>query len=290
MKLLTIFTPTYNRAHILGKLYESLCNQTSTNFIWLVVDDGSEDNTSSLIKQWKEEGVIDINYFKQENGGKMRAHNNGVMNASTELFFCVDSDDYLTNNAVELIEKKWNHNIMHNPNICGIIAYKSIVRNGYNSIICPFPNLNECKLYELYSTGFKGDTSLVFKTEVLKQHPFPEIEGEKFITEAYVYEKIDQKYKYELLAKSLMVCEYREDGYTRNITKVHNDNPHGMALYFNQHAKYTLNGFIDRLRSVMYYIIYAKKASMDSIYEKSNYKGVIYLTALMLSVFYKDRV
>ena len=85
--ILTIFTPTYNRAYILPKLYESLIKQTNKNFIWLIVDDGSDDNTEDIIKKWKEENYIDIEYIKQHNQGKHIAHNTGVDNCKTELFF-----------------------------------------------------------------------------------------------------------------------------------------------------------------------------------------------------------
>ena len=101
--LLTVCTPTYNRAHTLPRLYESLVRQTSQDFEWLVVDDGSTDNTRELVDGWVAEGRIRIRYVYKENGGKPSAHNLGVRMAAGELFFCVDSDDYLTDNAVEVI-------------------------------------------------------------------------------------------------------------------------------------------------------------------------------------------
>lgn len=103
MKLLTIFTPTYDRAYILPELYHSLCKEPSDSFIWLIVDDGSTDNTQTLVENWQRENKIEIVYFKQENGGKMRAHNKGVELCSTPLFFCIDSDDQIATGAVEKI-------------------------------------------------------------------------------------------------------------------------------------------------------------------------------------------
>ena len=107
--LLTVCTPTYNRAHTLPRLYESLVRQTSQDFEWLVVDDGSTDNTRELVDGWVAEGRIRIRYVYKENGGKPSAHNLGVRLAAGELFFCVDSDDYLTDNAVELILSAWEN-------------------------------------------------------------------------------------------------------------------------------------------------------------------------------------
>lgn len=108
-KLLTIFTSTYNRAYILESLYKSLKNQTIKDFKWLIVDDGSTDNTQELVKNWiSQETSFEIIYIKQENGGKQRAHNKAVEISDTELFFCVDSDDQLVETAVEKIKERWN--------------------------------------------------------------------------------------------------------------------------------------------------------------------------------------
>ena len=103
---LTIFTPTYNRAYTLKKLYASLIEQINQNFEWLIVDDGSTDNTEEVVKQWVDEKKITIRYFKQRNGGKQRAHNKGVEICNTELFICVDSDDYIVKDSVDKILKK----------------------------------------------------------------------------------------------------------------------------------------------------------------------------------------
>ena len=103
----TIFTPTYNRADLLKKLYESLKNQSFKNFEWLIVDDGSTDNTCETIQGFQEENIIDIRYIKKENGGKQRAYNVGVENAKGELFICLDSDDIYVENGLEIILKYW---------------------------------------------------------------------------------------------------------------------------------------------------------------------------------------
>lgn len=126
--LLTIFTPTYNRGYVLGKLYESLCKQTCFKFEWLIVDDGSEDDTSAKVKKWmKENDKFKIRYIYQNNQGKQLAFNTGVENCELEYFFCVDSDDYLTDNAVEEIYKILPN--IKEKRIAGIVALRGTDKN-----------------------------------------------------------------------------------------------------------------------------------------------------------------
>ena len=199
MKRLTVFTPTYNRKGNLKKLYESLLRQTVSDFIWIIVDDGSTDGTEDLVRQWISESKIVIQYHFQDNSGKMIAHNKGVLLSTTELFVCVDSDDYLTDNAVELILKYYEC-IATDDSLCGIVAYKSISKNQ-------FPRrIESSTLSNLYHCGFRGETTLVFKTDVLRHYLFPVIEGEKFITEGYVYDQIDDTYKYLVLREILIIA------------------------------------------------------------------------------------
>lgn len=122
MKYLTIFTPTYNRSNLLLHLYKSLCEQINKDFLWLIIDDGSKDNTKELVDTWKKENKIKIQYIYQKNSGKHVAHNKAVELCNTELFVCVDSDDILTNNAVEIIINYWEND--RNKNV-DFVAYCS---------------------------------------------------------------------------------------------------------------------------------------------------------------------
>lgn len=285
MATITIFTPTYNRAYSLPRLYESLCRQTSKDFIWSIVDDGSSDNTKELVEKWQAINAISIIYTAQINGGKMRAHNKGAALCDTELFLCVDSDDFLVDNAVELVLQTWQTH-PKDSFVCGIVAYKTILNGEKCTIPARFPTLQMSSLSDLYAKGFHGDTTLIFKSDVIKKYPFAEIDGEKFVTEAYAYEQIDQRYKYVLLDEALTICEYQEDGYTHNILKLHYKNPKGMALYYNQHSVLTVKGKIDSLRAVVYYIIYSRIAGNKHVYKNSNKKGLFYLVAWILSFHY----
>lgn len=282
MKKLTIFTPTYNRAYILGKLYGSLLNQTCKEFIWLIVDDGSKDETKDLVNGWIKENKIEIKYIFQPNGGKMRAHNTGVKNCGTELFFCVDSDDYIVKNAVEEI-LNFSQELLKKDNLSAIVAYRG--KNESEVIGNKFPkNTKESALNDLYRKGFKGDTSLVFKTEILKNYLFPEIEGENFITEDYSYSLIDEKYRMMVLPEILTVCEYREDGYTQNIVKYIINNPIGMINYYR--LKIDLSKTLkEKAMAVIRYTGFGKLAKQKNLYKNCNAK-FLYMLMYPLSMIY----
>ena len=250
MKLLTIFTPTYNRAYILPELYHSLCKEPSDYFIWLVVDDGSTDNTQELVENWQRENQIEIVYYKQENGGKMRAHNKGVELCTTPLFFCIDSDDQIAPGAIGKILE--THQTLQDDEFLGGIAAKKLIINKLTSK--DLPDIKRSTLHNIYASGFKGDTSLVFKTDVLREFPFPEIEGEKFVTEGYVYDQIDQKYELLIMNEYLMRCKYQDDGYTFNAGSLYLKYPKGWALYFSQYYKFYAKSMRDRIKYMGYYV------------------------------------
>ena len=235
-KKLTVFTPTYNRGYILSQLYDSLKKQTNKKFLWLIVDDGSTDNTEELVAKWINEQLVDIVYIKQINGGKMKAHNTGVNNTHTELFVCVDSDDWMVPTSVETILTEWNElSLDTKKRIAGFIAYKGKTINEVIGNEFPI-GMTESSLSELYNRGFYGDTTIVFKTDIIKQYPFPIIAEERFITEAYIYDQIDQIFTYYLIPSIMIVCEYRNDGLTQNLLKISFNNPCGYTAYFMQKA------------------------------------------------------
>lgn len=229
-KLITIFTPTYNRANFLPRLYESLKRQTRKDFIWLVVDDGSIDNTRDLIKSWMGEHIIDIRYIFKENGGKMRAHNVGVQECETELFMCLDSDDYLTDYCVESIYKNWN-NHRNNLKVSAMVAYRNMIGMPPSY----FPKCEYATLQHINET-YKGETALSFRTKVLKANLFPEIDGEKFVGEGVVYDKLDSRYVMAVVPEYWIECEYQEGGLTDSALRLLMNNPKGWAL--NAKTKY----------------------------------------------------
>lgn len=249
--LLTIFTPAYNRAYIINKLYDSLLRQNCKDFEWIVVDDGSNDGTEELINKYiTSSPAIKIKYLKTINGGKHRAINRGVEMAEGELFFIVDSDDYLTNDAVECIRREWNK-IKDKRFIGGLcfrkvnystgdfIGGKSFVQEGnYTSI-----DLS-------YKLNIYGDKSEIFLTEIMKQFPFPVFEKEYFVPEALIWNRIGCKYKLHFVNKGIYMCDYLEDGLSRNFKENMKRNPNGFALFYRELQSYDIP-FLIRAKSVI---------------------------------------
>lgn len=217
-KKITVFTPTYNRAYIINNLYESLKKQTIKDFEWIIVDDGSEDNTTEIVEMFKKEGIIDIKYIKKQNGGKHTALNKGIENANGELFLTIDSDDILIENGLEILIDKWDC-IKSKEDTCGIMALYSY-KNG-ECVGSKFPKEKLRASYtELYNKyGVSGDKGIAFKTDILKKYKYPEYEGVKFITENVVWHQISHEYKFDTINEPIAIIEYLEDGYTKNCLK-----------------------------------------------------------------------
>lgn len=232
--LISVITPTYNRAYILGKCYESLVRQTSNAFEWVVVDDGSTDNTQELIQSFIEENKIKIKYIKQENGGKHVAHNTAVLNSQGELVVCLDSDDVLTENAVERAIAFWQENAQ--PHNTGILAKRGDMVDR-KPICSELPaGVGESTLFDLSNKyGFEGDTILYFRRELLEKNLFKSFEGERFIPETNMYIEIDKSGTLLLLDEVLYLCEYLPDGLTAKYHQLLCKNPNGTAdTYYKQ--------------------------------------------------------
>lgn len=231
---ITIFTPTYNRAYRLENCYRSLLRQTNKDFVWMIVDDGSVDNTEQLVKTWIAENKIDITYIKQENKGKPSAVNLGIELANTELWVCVDSDDYISDNAVETVYKHYKE-IKHNSSVCGMLAVRTHI-NGKSLGDKEIPkHINFTTFSDLrYKYKISVDIVLIFKTEILKNYRYPIIPGEKFIGESFIYNKIDQKYKYLVLREDIYYCEYLEDGLSAKVNENLRKNCKGYTLLKKQ--------------------------------------------------------
>ncbi len=208
---ITVLTPTYNRKEKLGRLYESLKRQTCKEFVWMIIDDGSSDNTKEYIDELKKTNVdLSIEYYYKTNGGKHTALNYGIERTNTELIFIVDSDDYLVDDAIEIVKREW---FLHekSDDICGICFLK-----GYDKESCVGEKFNDLS-DQSYITmrlkkGVKGDKSEIFKTSLLKQKKFPEIEGEKFIGEDYVWCDLGKNYNMIWRNDIIYICEYLSDG------------------------------------------------------------------------------
>lgn len=237
MAVLTVFTPTYNRAHTLPRTYESLCRQDCKDFIWLIIDDGSTDNTADLVRQWQElDNGFEIQYIYKENGGMHTAHNTAYENIDTELNTCIDSDDKLTPGAVRMILDKWER--VRDQGYAGMIGLDADFDN--NVIGKGFPEgMAETTVIGYYSAGGSGDKKLVYRTDIINQYPaYPVFEGEKYISLAYKYRLIDQKYKMAVLDEILCNVEYQPDGSSNNMWRQYLNNPKGFAFWRKVCMKY----------------------------------------------------
>lgn len=203
----TVFTPTYNRAYRIEALYESLKNQTFKDFEWLIVDDGSSDDTRELITKWLYESSLCIRYFYKENGGKCRAMNVGIDEAKGDLFFVVDSDDVLPANALERINYYYEQ-VKNDDTFGGVCGLKCYADGQPTD-----GHLPEKIVDWLYvNRNYKGDTAVVFKTKVVQQYKFPDYKGEKYCAPGFVYNKIGSKYKLRFFDENVYECEYLPDG------------------------------------------------------------------------------
>ena len=228
--ILTVFTPAYNRAHTLPRTYQSLCQQSCKDFIWLIVDDGSTDHTAELVKNWqKKENGFEIQYIYKENGGMHTAHNTAYANIHTELNVCIDSDDCMGNNAIQLILDKWES--VKDKNYAGIIGLDADLDG--NIIGKGFPKtLQKTTLSRYYAAGGSGDKKLVYRTDIINKYPpYPVFEGEKYVSLAYKYRLIDQEYQLAVLPEVLCNVEYQADGSSMNMMRQYLRNPNGFAFW-----------------------------------------------------------
>lgn len=288
---ITVFTPAYNRAYIIEKLYRSLQRQTFRNFEWLVVDDGSTDHTEELISAFQtEENDFIIRYIKTENGGKHRAVNRGLQEAQGELFYIVDSDDYLPDDALEVINQVERTIPEHEKNrfggVCGLKGF-----NGKDAIGSTFDgDFLDITSLERVSRGISGDKAEVFYTALLRQYPFPEFEGERFITECVVWDKIaSDGYKLRFFNQTVMICEYLKDGLSAKEHELFLKNPKGYGLYLAQSAMY---GKIKGLRKweafYKYYMDHRESNSFKQIASNLCANAlVLWLRFFGMKVFYK---
>ena len=227
--MITIFTPTYNRAYIISKLYHSLLLQSNKDFEWLVIDDGSTDDTEELFKSFITERKIKIHYLKVKNGGKHRAINKGLELARGNFFFIVDSDDYLPCNALERISF-FTKQIESEDAFAGVSGLKIYPDGRKVGGEAKYTVLDTDSISIREKIHVKGDMAEVFKTEILKQYPFPEFSGEKFISEGIVWNRIAQKYKLRYFYEGIYICDYLSDGLTMSIRKHSLNSPKGSML------------------------------------------------------------
>ena len=228
-KTLTIFTPTYNRAHLLPRLYESLCVQTVNDFEWLIIDDGSTDETAELVMKWQQENKIDIQYYFQENGGMLAAHENAYSKIESLLCTCIDSDDWMPENGVEIIVNAWEK--YGDENCCGLIGLDDYADGKI--VGTQFPSSPwKCRFIDFFSNGVVGDKKFVHRVEIIKKFlPYPKFGDERFRVTSYLYYFMGEEYHYYAVNEVFCTVEYQEDGLSKNIINQYRESPRSFAQF-----------------------------------------------------------
>ena len=282
---LTILTSTYNRAHALPQLYQSLLKQADKRFEWVVVDDGSTDETEQLIDQFTQESQLTIKYLKQENKGKHVALNTGIKEIESELTFIVDSDDYLTQDATDIILKKWQ--TVEKNNLCGISFLKGyteekVIGSPYpeKEMIANFINLRA-------NQGVSGDKAEIWKTSLLKKYPFPQFEGEKFIGEAYVWYQIAKSYDMLFVNQIIYVAEYLTDGLTKSGRLLRIKCPLG-GMAHSEMAMSTEFRMKVRVKNTWLFVCYGlfAKKNFSTIFRITEHKSLVFFNFLFGYMLY----
>ncbi len=215
-KTFTVFTPTHNRAHTLHRVMDSLRKQTFQDFEWLVVDDGSTDNTHALIQKWQDEAFFPIRYHHQSNQGKHIAFNKGVREAQGKFFVPLDSDDACFPEALERLLTLWEAipNKENFTGVCVLCQNQDDKRVG-DEFPKPIIDSNSCEIF--YKYRIKGEKWGFHRTEVLKQYPFPEIPGIKFIPESIIWHNIAKKYQIRFVNEALRIY-FLENALNNNLS------------------------------------------------------------------------
>lgn len=280
---ITVFTPTYNRGYLLDKLYDSLLKQTNTDFEWLIIDDGSNDNTSNIINKFIDDDKIRIRYFYQENGGKHRAINKGLDIAEGELFFIVDSDDTLIPTAIELVLEKYK-SVENCPEFAGISfnrghSEKKIVGKTFSLDYIDCTNLERGK------NNILGDKSEIYRTEILRNIKFPEIEGENFMSEIVLWNEVArQGYKLRWYNEIIYICNYLEDGLTVNRDSIYLNNPIAHKMMVNEllQIDFPIKSKINTIYN--YYKLWREKKSFVEISKDININKFILVGSIVIGI------
>lgn len=277
---ITVFTPTYNRAYIIHELYNSLLRQSFLDFEWLVIDDGSTDNTKDIIFNWiQEKPPFPIRYFYQENGGKCRAINRALDLAQGELFFTVDSDDYLTDDALKKVVK-WENDLPKEEKFCGVAGNLGISLTQTSNTFFE-DEFYEGTLLDRYHC-VDGERAIVFYTNIYRKYKYPEFSGEKFLTEAVVYNRMAYDgYKMRFYNDIIWIYEYKSDGLTKAGSKLFLNNPQGYGLWLQEKAEFQHISYKEKMK--MYYTF---TCDLSTLYDSKKIANCIGAPRCLILFFY----
>lgn len=284
MLKISILTSTYNRVKLLPRLYDSIARNLEDNIQieWLIMDDGSMDNTQEVVGKFKEYSNLKIKYYFQENSGKMKALNNLMKRVTGDLIVECDSDDFFADNSFKLINEEYEK--CKTDKELYAMCFLKFDQDG-NNIGKEF-KYEKTTMFDLYfKEGENGEKALVYFSDVRKQYEYKLEKNEKFGTEARFHHKLDEKYKLKCINEPIMICEYQKDGYTKNIKKIFKENPFGYYEYFKEILEKDMSGvnFGKRLYVVKHYILfsYLTKKKLDI----KNVKNIINKVLIILLYF-----
>lgn len=264
-----VFTPVYNRKNLIGNLYQSLLSQTYKNFEWIIVDDGSTDDIDEIIKSYQNEDRILIRFIKQENGGKHRAINNGVLHAKGELFYIVDSDDYLTKDSIERIVFHYQY-IKNNDKFAGVCGMKCFPDGSRIGKEVTWKILKDSWINYWIIKNIKGDVAFVFKTSVLRNYLFDDIPGEKFCAESLVLNRIGKNYLMLFFNEKIYIAEYLSDGLSVSSIKNRMNSPNYAMRIYSEMASLD----IPYLKKIKAHINYWRFAPCSKLKMKNKIKQI----------------
>lgn len=255
---ISVLTPTYNRADLLNRLYTSLIinSKYDVQVEWLIMNDGSTDNTKKVIDEFISEKIIDIKYYEQENKGKMQALNALMEKVTGDIIVECDSDDYFTENAFQIIKKAYDDSKKEDDLYA--LCFLKYDQEGKN--IGQDFKKEKNTMFDLYfKDGEDGEKALVYYKEKRMNYSYELEKDEKFITEARLHHKMDLDYKIKCFNEPIMICEYQKDGYTKNIKDVFKTNPYGYFEYFKEIFDHDMSGvpFKKRLYVIKHYILFS---------------------------------
>lgn len=285
--MITVLTPSYNRRKYLSRLFKSLCEQKESNFQWILIDDGSQDDT----EQWFLELPItkfEKEYHKKENGGKHTALNHSHPYIKGELVIIVDSDDWLTEDAIRIIQEDWK-NYKENQSICGMTYLRGVdEQTPYGNTLFPEDGQIDSSIHVKVNGKVHVDSCEVIRTDVLKEFPFPITETERFVGETYLWNLSGLKYKMVYRNKIIYIGKYLEGGLTKAGRKMRIKNPYGgmynSQTYFNKEVCLK-----QRVKNIWLYICYGKFAGLNflQICKKSGITVEIFIHYLIGWLLYK---
>ena len=287
MKTVAVLTPAYNRCDLLDRLYASLKAQTDKDFIWVVIDDGSTDGTEEYFSSLEKNSDFQIVYHKKENGGKHKALNFGYQYIDSPLTFIVDSDDYLTDNAVATIKKVYAI-YKEEKDLCGFSFLRGKPGGGLLSDSgVPKNALKESYVECRINRNIGGDMAEVWYTECLKQCPFPEIDGEKFLGEDVVWIRLSKNFKLRFFNDVIYISDYHADGLTNNRRKHNIASPKGCVIraeaFLNSNASIKA-----KIKAMLQYYIYGRFANYTGheLYDRSNNKMFFTVMVIPAHILY----